>query len=99
MKTNETSISRRKILLWQVRLQEIWRDRREELSVGLGRVEQVNNNKRFKTSTFIIEYPLQHYEHLLNESSTEISELESSIELKYQAISKMQVQNTIKSDT
>jgi len=55
----------------QVRLQEIWRDRREELSVGLGRVEQ-------------------HYEHLLNESSTEISELESSIELKYQAISKMQ---------
>ena len=25
----------------QVRLQEIWRDRREELSVGLGRVEQV----------------------------------------------------------
>merc|ERR1712032_1513932 len=32
----------------------------------------------------------QHYEHLLNESSTEISELESSIELKYQAISKMQ---------
>merc|ERR1719507_2796158 len=56
----------------QVRLQEIWRDRREELSVGLGRVEQ-------------------HYEHLLNESSTEISELESSIELKYQAISKMQM--------
>ena len=58
-----------------------------------------NNNKRFKTSRFIIEYPLQHYEHLLNESSTEISELESSIELKYQAISKMQVQNTIKSDS
>ena len=25
----------------QVRLQEIWRDRREELSVGLGRIEQV----------------------------------------------------------
>jgi len=55
----------------QVRLQEIWRDRREELSVGLGRVEQ-------------------HYEHLLSESSTEISELESSINLKYTAITKLQ---------
>ena len=41
-----------------------------------------------KTSTW---HDHQHYEHLLNESSTEISELESSIELKYQAISKMQV--------
>ena len=34
--------------------------------------------------------PWQHYEHLLNESSTEISELEGSIELKYGAISKLQ---------
>jgi len=55
----------------QVRLQEIWRDRREELSVGLGRVEQ-------------------HYEHLLSESSTEISEIEGSIGHKYAAISKLQ---------
>ena len=73
----------------QVRLQEIWRDRREELSVGLGRVEQVK--KRFEASLRRSD-PHQHYEHLLNESSTEISELESSIELKYQAISKMQVE-------
>ena len=29
----------------QVRLQEIWRDRREELSVGLGRVEQVGRGE------------------------------------------------------
>jgi hypothetical protein len=55
----------------QVRLQEIWRDRREELAVGVGRVEQ-------------------HYEHLLNESSTEISELESSIGLKYEAMGRLQ---------
>ena len=34
--------------------------------------------------------PWQHYEHLLNESSTEISELEGSIELKYGAITKLQ---------
>ena len=30
----------------QVRLQEIWRDRREELSVGLGRVEQVRKTQK-----------------------------------------------------
>ena len=47
--------------------------------------------KRFKASLRRSD-PHQHYEHLLNESSTEISELESSIELKYQAISKMQVE-------
>jgi len=55
----------------QVRLQEIWRDRREEVTVGIGRVEQ-------------------HYEHLLNESSTEIAELDGSINNKYAVIAKMQ---------
>merc|ERR1712025_226436 len=55
----------------QVRLQEIWRDRKEEVTVGVGRVEQ-------------------HYEHLLGETSTEIAELESSINNKHQAISRMQ---------
>ena len=48
----------------------------------------MQTSKPNKTSTWPDH---QHYEHLLNESSTEISELESSIELKYQAISKMQV--------
>lgn len=55
----------------QVRLQEIWRDRKEEVNIGIGRVEQ-------------------HYEHILNESSTEISELEGSINHKYEAIAKLQ---------
>jgi len=55
----------------QVRLQEIWRDRREEVNIGIGRVEQ-------------------HYEHILNECSTEISELEGSINHKYEAIAKLQ---------
>jgi len=55
----------------QVRLQEIWRDRKEEVNIGIGRVEQ-------------------HYEHILNESSTEISELEGSINHKYEAIVKLQ---------
>ena len=55
----------------QVRLQEIWRDRKEEVNIGVGRVEQ-------------------HYEHILNESSTEISELEGSINHKYEAIAKLQ---------
>jgi len=55
----------------QVRLQEIWRDRKEEVNIGIGRVEQ-------------------HYEHILNECSTEISELEGSINRKYEAIAKMQ---------
>eukprot|EP00092_Neocalanus_flemingeri_P017423 GFUD01018846.1.p1 GENE.GFUD01018846.1~~GFUD01018846.1.p1 ORF type:complete len:499 (+),score=131.10 GFUD01018846.1:381-1877(+) len=55
----------------QVRLQEIWRDRREEVNIGIGRVEQ-------------------HYEHVLNECSTEISELEGSINHKYEAIAKLQ---------
>merc|ERR1719499_1863040 len=39
----------------QVRLQEIWRDRKEEVTIGIGRMEQ-------------------HYEHILSECSTEISE-------------------------
>ena len=55
----------------QVRLQEIWRDRKEEVNIGIGRVEQ-------------------HYEHILNESSTEIAELEGSINHKYEAIAKLQ---------
>ena len=55
----------------QVRLQEIWRDRREEVTIGIGRMEQ-------------------HYEHILSECSTEISELEGSIGHKYEAISKLQ---------
>ena len=55
----------------QVRLQEIWRDRREEVTIGIGRMEQ-------------------HYEHILSECSTEISELEGSISHKYAAISKLQ---------
>ena len=55
----------------QVRLQEIWRDRKEEVNIGIGRIEQ-------------------HYEHILNECSTEISELEGSISRKYEAIAKMQ---------
>jgi len=55
----------------QVRLQEIWRDRREEVTMGIGRMEQ-------------------HYEHILSECSTEISELEGSIGHKYAAISKLQ---------
>ena len=54
-----------------MRLQEIWRDRKEEVNIGIGRVEQ-------------------HYEHILNESSTEISELEGSINHKYEAIAKLQ---------
>lgn len=55
----------------QVRLQEIWRDRREEVTIGIGRMEQ-------------------HYEHILSECSTEISELEGSIGHKYAAIAKLQ---------
>ena len=55
----------------QVRLQEIWRDRKEEVMVGIGRMEQ-------------------HYEHILSECSTEISELEGSIGHKYAAIAKLQ---------
>jgi len=55
----------------QVRLQEIWRDRREEVTIGIGRMEQ-------------------HYEHILSECSTEISELEGSISHKYAAIAKLQ---------
>ena len=55
----------------QVRLQEIWRDRKEEVTIGIGRMEQ-------------------HYEHILSECSTEISELEGSISHKYAAISKLQ---------
>ena len=55
----------------QVRLQEIWRDRKEEVTIGIGRMEA-------------------HYEHILSECSTEISELEGSIGNKYAAIAKMQ---------
>ena len=32
----------------------------------------------------------QHYEHILNECSTEVSELEGSINHKYEAIAKLQ---------
>ena len=56
----------------QVRLQEIWRDRTEEVSKAVARLEQ-------------------EYEHLLAESSTEISEMEGSIRGKQAAIAKLQV--------
>jgi len=54
-----------------VRLQEIWRDRKEEVQQGQSRLEQ-------------------EYEHLLSESSTEISELEGSIRGKQATIAKLQ---------
>ena len=87
-------ISSRRIVCLQVRLQEIWRDRREELSIGVGRVEQVggSRSRSFRYGGRILaDSCSQHYEHLLNETSTEISELEGSINLKYQAITKLQV--------
>lgn len=55
----------------QVRLQEIWRDRTEEVERGVSRLEE-------------------EYEHLLTESSTEISELEGSIRGKQATILKLQ---------
>lgn len=55
----------------QVRLQEIWRDRREEVEQGVSKLEQ-------------------EYEHLLSESSTEISELDGSIRGKQATIAKLQ---------
>ena len=89
-----------------VRLQEVWRDRREELTLGLGRVEQVKihtNGCPLKSASILTSkvclciylvflafsnqircngLHLQHYEHILSEASTEIGELEGSINNK-----------------
>jgi len=55
----------------QVRLQEMWRDRKQELETGVGKVEQ-------------------EYEHILQETSTEMAEIEGSIRGKNSLIAKLQ---------